>query len=937
MSLGGKSAFGQRIEDYEVFNLLGKGGFASVYRAHCLRNGREVAIKMIDKKKMKAAGMISRVQQEVNIHSKLKHPSILELHTYFEDEKFVYLVLELCHHGELQKYLKNNSKILSEKEAAYIIRQVVEGLLYLHSFGILHRDMSLANLLLNADMHVKIADFGLATQLTRPDEKHMTMCGTPNYISPEVATRSSHGMEADVWGVGCMLYTLLVGKPPFDTAAVKSTLTRVVMSNYEMPFNISAEARNIIDSMLKKNPKDRISLHDVLDHPFMKQTEKPKFLPQNISQDHSDSGVGTMSAGSTRDSSRSSEQRYQHRNNLRSRSEERHKITQPQFESTRHVEQKRRNINQSPSSSNSQGLIPSQPPRLARGSAGLITGAHNPHGYFLRPTSCDYIPEESRALHCVAQEESCRSGAAVKKVFSDSLLPSLNTKCSSPSCHENVHCNVLGREDNSILSSSESDPELRRLENYRKEFMKKLRMGGGFNCNSDVHVDVPTEQSEIQSVNFKKYDEIRNDRCYSHRSTSDCDCSTCCRKMEIRSGCQRENGERIGVCQTSHYSHHFHSNDQNKYTVKKPSDSDRSTTGPTATPLNTSRLTPMRHKLDSAVCHILQDGDVCIEFLKKKKSKSEKVVDVCRISGDGIRIVLYQPNGTKGCTLKDSPPDIPHQGADSIFSFESLPRKHWKKYILAARFVEKAKSVTTKVTYFTEMGKCELMENAPDPDFTVSFYNGGKIKKNSKEVKVMNSEGVLTVLNKEGQESGLSPGSRLLWDHYVQCYAHCRLVEETLEKICKNSKQSCFPVTIGRKPNTGGARAFQTKENVAQLPIKQSFSMPALAAVTKLFEASYADLGPLHAGTVEIPGIGIASLLSSGKIQITFRDHTLLTIDANSSGLMFTNRDGTTNHYHHSDPIPDELHRHLEHIPCVVKSLLTACNSHDSHILKNTK
>lgn len=80
----------------------------------------------------------------------------------------------------------------------------------------------------------KIADFGLATQLMTPNETHVTMCGTPNYISPEVATRSCHGLQVDVWGLGVMLYTLLVGKPPFDTSAVKSTLTKVVMSDYEV-------------------------------------------------------------------------------------------------------------------------------------------------------------------------------------------------------------------------------------------------------------------------------------------------------------------------------------------------------------------------------------------------------------------------------------------------------------------------------------------------------------------------------------------------------------------------------------------------------------------------------------------------------------------------------------------------------------------------------
>lgn len=118
----------------------------------------------------------------------------------------------------------------------------------------------------------KIADFGLATQLTRPDEKHRTMCGTPNFISPEVATRGSHGLEVDVWGLGCLLYTLLVGSPPFDTNGVKSTLTRVVMATYSLPGHLSPEAKDLINALLQKNPKDRISLDQILDHPFIKRS-----------------------------------------------------------------------------------------------------------------------------------------------------------------------------------------------------------------------------------------------------------------------------------------------------------------------------------------------------------------------------------------------------------------------------------------------------------------------------------------------------------------------------------------------------------------------------------------------------------------------------------------------------------------------------------------
>lgn len=180
--------------------------------------------------------MINRVRQEVSIHSRLKHPSILELYTFFEDIDFVYIVLELAHNGELQKYIKENNIIMTDTEAANIMHQVVSGLLYLHSHQIVHRDITLSNLLLTKERTVKIGDFGLAIQLTKPDEKHMTMCGTPNYISPEIASRASHGLPADVWSLGCLLYTLLVGVPPFETDAVKSTLTKIVMTDVHVSF-----------------------------------------------------------------------------------------------------------------------------------------------------------------------------------------------------------------------------------------------------------------------------------------------------------------------------------------------------------------------------------------------------------------------------------------------------------------------------------------------------------------------------------------------------------------------------------------------------------------------------------------------------------------------------------------------------------------------------
>ena len=218
--------------------------------------------------------MTQRVEHEVKIHYQLKHPSILELNTFFEDKNYVYLVLELCHKGEMGRYLKatataagghnNNRPSLSEDETRHYLKQVVDGMLYLHSYGILHRDLTLSNLLLTKDMHVKISDFGLATQLHQADEKHFTMCGTPNFISPEIASRAAHGLEADVWSLGCLVYTLLCGRPPFDTDGIRNTLNRVMSAEYALPPHLSAEAKDLIASLLKKNPHERIPLNKVI-------------------------------------------------------------------------------------------------------------------------------------------------------------------------------------------------------------------------------------------------------------------------------------------------------------------------------------------------------------------------------------------------------------------------------------------------------------------------------------------------------------------------------------------------------------------------------------------------------------------------------------------------------------------------------------------------
>uniref|UniRef100_A0A671WA40 Serine/threonine-protein kinase PLK4 n=1 Tax=Sparus aurata TaxID=8175 RepID=A0A671WA40_SPAAU len=291
-----------------------KCSFACVYRAKSVKTGLEVAIKTIDKKAMHKAGMVQRVTNEVEIQCRLKHPSILELYNYFEDSNYVYLVLEMCHNGEMSRYLKERKMHFSEDEARHFMHQIVKGMLYLHTHGILHRDLTLSNLLLTSNMNIKIADFGLATQLKLPNEKHFTMCGTPNYISPEVATRSAHGLESDVWSLGCMFYAFLMGRPPFDTDTVKHTLSKVVLGEYEMPGHVSLEAQDLIHQLLQRDPNQRPSLSAVLDHPFMTQSLLVRTKELGLGDQGSiDSGIATISTACTSSTSASSSSRLQRR------------------------------------------------------------------------------------------------------------------------------------------------------------------------------------------------------------------------------------------------------------------------------------------------------------------------------------------------------------------------------------------------------------------------------------------------------------------------------------------------------------------------------------------------------------------------------------------------------------------------------------------------
>ena len=143
---------------------------------------------------------------------------------------------------------------------------------YLHSNRVIHRDLKLGNLMLNDKMEVKVCDFGLATKLEFDGERKRTICGTPNYIAPEVLEgKQGHSYEVDVWSLGVIIYTLIIGKPPFETNDVKTTYKRIRMNNYTFPANvtISDPAKDMISRILNNDPSRRPSLDEILSHPWV--------------------------------------------------------------------------------------------------------------------------------------------------------------------------------------------------------------------------------------------------------------------------------------------------------------------------------------------------------------------------------------------------------------------------------------------------------------------------------------------------------------------------------------------------------------------------------------------------------------------------------------------------------------------------------------------
>lgn len=184
----------------------------------------------------------------------------------------MYIVTEFCSGSTVFSYLQEHYPTgLAEDQARSIFLSLVQAVSFLHQNGILHRDLKLTNVLLTNTLQVRIADFGLATKLEDASiDQEMTMCGTPNYVSPEVIRRDPYGIASDVWSLGCMLVALLTGRPPFQGEQTSETLNLVAQGAYRpLPRGTGRDVKNLVDCILQVDPRRRLTTHEILTHPFL--------------------------------------------------------------------------------------------------------------------------------------------------------------------------------------------------------------------------------------------------------------------------------------------------------------------------------------------------------------------------------------------------------------------------------------------------------------------------------------------------------------------------------------------------------------------------------------------------------------------------------------------------------------------------------------------
>ncbi|KAM4748138.1 aurora kinase B [Rhinophrynus dorsalis] len=263
------------IDDFDIGRPLGKGKFGNVYLAREKQTKFIMALKVLFKSQLEKEGVEHQLRREIEIQSHLRHPNILRMYNYFHDKKRIYLMLEYAPRGELYKELQKHGRF-DEQRSATFIEELADALQYCHERKVIHRDIKPENLLMGYKGELKIADFGWSVHA--PSLRRRTMCGTLDYLPPEMIEGKTHDEKVDLWCTGVLCYEFLVGMPPFDSPSHSETHRRIVNVDLKFPPFLSDGAKDLISKLLRYHPSQRLSLKGVMEHPWVKANSR-RILP----------------------------------------------------------------------------------------------------------------------------------------------------------------------------------------------------------------------------------------------------------------------------------------------------------------------------------------------------------------------------------------------------------------------------------------------------------------------------------------------------------------------------------------------------------------------------------------------------------------------------------------------------------------------------------
>ena len=320
-----------KVSDFQKLKLLGKGSFGEVYLVKFKKNNKLYAMKILDKNDIIEKHQEEHTKIERDLLTRINCPFIVNIKFAFQDKDNLYIITDFMQGGELFFHLHKEKRFKDEKAKFYII-EIILAIEYLHKNKMLYRDLKPENVLIDTNGHIKLTDFGLSKIIQKPKEKAYTICGTPQYLAPEVLSDKGYDCTVDWWSLGCVLYELLVGRSPFRILLGDSLNEDFYKKKILIPDYVSDEAQDLITKLLIINPLKRLGYgedgaYKIKQHPYFKGINwddawnlklKPPFIPnlsnetdlkyfdnmitdEKLNSDSDLSGISTLNSNSHKD------------------------------------------------------------------------------------------------------------------------------------------------------------------------------------------------------------------------------------------------------------------------------------------------------------------------------------------------------------------------------------------------------------------------------------------------------------------------------------------------------------------------------------------------------------------------------------------------------------------------------------------------------------